>query len=251
MNFIITMAGLGSRFQKEGYNCPKYEIELYNGDTLFDLSIKSLINLAKPEDRFIFITRKENNARDFILTELRRYFKQINNVSIKEIDYLTDGQATTAYLAKELVEDKNEPIIIYNIDTYVEPSALKLEDIKGSGWIPCFNGQGDHWSFCKTVNHINEDNLNDLDRVIEVAEKKRISPNCSIGLYYFESFNLYEQLYEVYKTNNTEKYIMPMYQYMLNQQKPVYITSIPEDKVHCLGTPQELKEYENKLKLNS
>ena len=44
MNFIITMAGLGSRFQKEGYNCPKYEIELYNGDTLFDLSIKSLIN---------------------------------------------------------------------------------------------------------------------------------------------------------------------------------------------------------------
>ena len=44
---------------------------------------------------------------------------------------------------------------------------------------------------------------------------------------------------------------MPMYQYMLNQEKPVYITSIPEDKVHCLGTPQELKEYENKLKLNS
>lgn len=248
MNFIITMAGLGSRFQKEGYNCPKYEIELSNGDTLFDLSIKSLSNLYKPEDRFIFITRKENNAKDFIINEMRRYFKGIKNIIIKEIDYLTDGQATTAYLAKECIEDKKEPIIIYNIDTYVEPSALRLDDIKGYGWIPCFNGEGDHWSFCKTKEGINEDNLDELDRVIEVEEKKRISPNCSIGLYYFDSFNLYEDIYKQYKVTNTEKYVMPMYKYMLEQNVPIYITLIKKDKVHCLGTPQELEEYENKLK---
>ena len=35
---------------------------------------------------------------------------------------------------------------------------------------------------------------------------------------------------------------------MIEYNKPVYITSIPEDKVHCLGTPEELKEYEEKLK---
>ena len=40
-----------------------------------------------------------------------------------------------------------------------------------------------------------------------------------------------------------------MYKYMLEQNLPIYITSIPEDKVHCLGTPQELKEYEDKLKI--
>lgn len=27
MTIIITMAGLGSRFKKAGYNCPKYMIE--------------------------------------------------------------------------------------------------------------------------------------------------------------------------------------------------------------------------------
>lgn len=27
MTVIITMAGLGSRFRKAGYNCPKYMIE--------------------------------------------------------------------------------------------------------------------------------------------------------------------------------------------------------------------------------
>ena len=246
-NIIITMAGLGSRFTQEGYNCPKYEIRLFNGDSLFSLSIKSLINLIEKEDKIIFITRKENKSTEFIKHEMSKNFIELENYEIKEIDYLTDGQATTAYLAKDLIKNENDPIIIYNIDTYVEPSALKLEDIRGDGWIPCFNGKGDHWSFCKTKSWIGEDNIEDLDRVVEVAEKKRISPNCSIGLYYFSSFRIYENLYQIYKTNNTEKYIMPMYQYMLEHERPIYITSIPEDKVHCLGTPDELKEYEAKL----
>lgn len=248
-NIIITMAGLGSRFSKEGYKCPKYEIRLSNGESLFSLSIKSLINLIDKEDKIIFITREENKSVDFIKHEMNKNFIDLQNYEIKEIDYLTDGQATTAYLAKDLIENEGDPIIIYNIDTYVEPSALKKEDIKGYGWIPCFNGKGDHWSFCRTESSINENNLNELDKVVEVAEKKRISPNCSIGLYYFISFKMYESIYKLYKTNNTEKYIMPMYKYMLDYEKPIFITSIPEDKVHCLGTPDELREYETKLKL--
>lgn len=247
-NIIITMAGLGSRFLKNGYNQPKYEIRLSNGESLFSLSIKSLVNLIDKEDKIIFMTRKENNSIDFINHEMTKEFIDLDNYVIKELDYLTDGQATTAYLAKDLIDNEEDPIIIYNIDTYVEPSALVKEDIKGNGWIPCFNGKGDHWSFCKTKSGINEDNIDELDRVIEVAEKRRISPNCSIGLYYFDSFRIYENIYKMYKTENKEKYIMPMYSYMLEYNKPVYITSIPEDKVHCLGTPEELKEYEEKLK---
>ena len=42
MTIIITMAGLGSRFRKAGYNCPKYMIEA-KGKTLFDWSMDSLL----------------------------------------------------------------------------------------------------------------------------------------------------------------------------------------------------------------
>ena len=43
MDIIITMAGLGSRFRKVGYNCPKYMIEA-KGKTLFDWSMDSLVD---------------------------------------------------------------------------------------------------------------------------------------------------------------------------------------------------------------
>ena len=41
MTVIITMAGLGSRFYKAGYDCPKYMIEA-RGKTLFEWSMDSL-----------------------------------------------------------------------------------------------------------------------------------------------------------------------------------------------------------------
>ena len=43
MTIIITMAGLGSRFKKAGYDCPKYMIEA-KGKTLFEWSMDSLVN---------------------------------------------------------------------------------------------------------------------------------------------------------------------------------------------------------------
>ena len=41
MDIIITMAGLGSRFRKVGYNCPKYII-VAKGKSIFYWSIDIL-----------------------------------------------------------------------------------------------------------------------------------------------------------------------------------------------------------------
>ena len=41
MEIVITMAGLGSRFRKAGYNMPKFMIEA-KGRTLFEWSMESL-----------------------------------------------------------------------------------------------------------------------------------------------------------------------------------------------------------------
>ena len=43
MQMIITMAGLGTRFRKAGYDCPKYMIEA-RGKTLFEWSMDSLLD---------------------------------------------------------------------------------------------------------------------------------------------------------------------------------------------------------------
>ena len=235
MNVIITMAGLGSRFRKAGYNCPKYMIEA-KGKTLFEWSMDSLIGYNEHVSKYIFVVRKEDRTEDFIKEKMKKY--GIDDVEVVGIDYLTDGQATTCMLAIPYCNEK-EPIMVYNIDTYVEPNEMKYEDISGDGHIPCFHAEGDHWSFAK---------LDENGKVTEVREKVRISDNCTLGAYYFSSAELYKDLYEEYYKDNSkleknEKYIAPLYNFMIEKGMPVTISIVDEKKVHVLGTPEELQKF--------
>ncbi len=235
MTVIITMAGLGSRFRKAGYRVPKYMIEA-KGKTLFEWSMDSLLDYNPHVSKYIFVVRKEDNSFEFIREKCRMY--GLDNVDIIGIDYLTDGQATTCMLAMPYCEE-DAPVLVYNIDTYVEPYGMKYADIKGDGHIPCFHAGGDHWSFVK---------LNDDGKAVEVREKKRISDNCTLGAYYFSSAGLYQRLYEEYysdgsKLEKNEKYIAPLYNYMIEKGMEVTISIVPKEKVHVLGTPEELQAF--------
>lgn len=238
MNVVITMAGLGTRFKKVGYQIPKYEIEV-NGHTLFFWSMLSLKDFNNYNPNYIFIVRKEDNSSKFIKNELSKM--GVNKFNIIEIDEITDGQATTALLADKSW-NSNEELIIYNIDTYVEEDNIKYENFKGDGFIPCFSAPGNHFSFVK---------LDDTGKVIEVKEKVRISDNCTIGLYYFKSCNLYKEIYEkFYKSNSVsnEKYIAPMYNYMIDSNMEIYISNIDSKCVHVLGTPDEVEAFKKTYK---
>ena len=235
MTIIITMAGLGLRFRKAGYNCPKYMIEA-KGKTLFDWSMDSLIDYNKNVSKYVFLVRKEDDSEQFIREHMASY--GISNIEIVGIDYLTDGQATTCMLAIPYC-DPDEEILVYNIDTYVEPNEMKYEDISGDGHIPCFHAEGEHWSFAK---------LDKDGNVIEVREKQRISDNCTLGAYYFKSAALYKQLYDEYYADDSnmeksEKYIAPLYNYMIEQGMKVTISIVDAEKVHVLGTPEELDVF--------
>ncbi len=237
MVVIITMAGLGSRFRKAGYNCPKYMIEA-KGKTLFEWSMDSLIGYNDHVSKYIFVVRKEDNSAGFIREMASKY--GIDAVETIEIDYMTDGQATTCMLAVPYC-DPEEEIMIYNIDTYVEPYQMKYEEIRGDGHIPCFSAEGTHWSFAR---------LDSSGRVVEVREKERISDNCTLGAYYFSSARLYRELYEGFYADNSkieknEKYIAPLYNYMIEKGMTVTISMIDASRVHVLGTPEELQTFLN------
>lgn len=233
MNIVITMSGLGSRFRKAGYTQPKYMIEV-NGYTLFEWSLKSLE--AFSFYRHIFIVKREDNARSFI--ENKCFLLGIKNFYILEIDYLTKGQAETALLAQKYWNNE-EGLFIYNIDTYIEEGILSPALIKGDGFIPCFRADGDHWSFVR---------LNNNKEAIEVREKNRISENCSVGAYYFSNCNLFKMLYDEFYSNEKnveagERYIAPIYNLLIKKGGKIYIQDINVDKVHVLGTPEEVKIF--------
>lgn len=241
MEIVITMAGLGKRFRDAGYNVPKYMIEAH-GKSLFEWSMESLKAFRRSDDIYSFIVRKEDNAGDFIRNKCAEMGIAASRVI--ELDYQTDGQATTAMLAGDYW-NKEAELLIYNIDTYVEAYEMTPEEIKGDGFIPCFNAPGEHWSFVK---------LSDDGKAIEVREKQKISDNCTLGAYYFKSCGLYEQLYNEYYSDSSklekgEKYVAPLYNYMISKGQEIYISNVAYEKVHVLGTPSELEVFINEYTL--
>ena len=236
MTIVITMAGLGSRFKQAGYEMPKYMIEAH-GKTLFEWSMESLAGFNAEDNVYIFIVRKEDDASGFIRETCHKM--GIASVQVVEIDYLTDGQATTALLANQFWDLKSA-LLIYNIDTYVEAGEMNENQITGDGFIPCFHADGEHWSFVK---------LDEEGKAVLVREKERISDNCTLGAYYFKTCKLYEQLYKEYYSQNEhlekgEKYVAPLYNYLISKGGDVRISIVDYSKVHVLGTPEELRIFE-------
>ena len=233
LTVLITMAGLGSRFREAGYTVPKYQIEA-KGKTLFEWSMESLEGFFSPENDYIFVVRAEDQAEAFIRESCKKL--GIERVKLIELDHTTDGQATTAMLAAD-VWDEDSGLLIYNIDTYVEAGQMRTEQIGGDGFIPCFHAEGEHWSFAR---------LDESGKVVEVREKQRISDNCTLGAYYFKSCGLYKKLYQEYYSSEErlekgEKYVAPLYNYLIGKGGDVRISIVDFDRVHVLGTPKELE----------
>ena len=237
IDVVITMGGLGSRFRKIGYTVPKYMIEA-KGKTLFEWSMLSLEGYANDVNQYIFVAMKDEavDVEEFINAQCKKM--ELAEFHVILLDYLTDGQATTAALAEKYWNPDNA-LLIYNIDTYVEAGEMNSAELKGDGFIPCFQAEGEHWSFVR---------LDHTGKVVEIKEKKRISNYCTLGAYYFKTCKLYKELYDEYysKTQelvNGEKYVAPLYDYLLSKNGEVYISDIPSDRVHVLGTPEELQTF--------
>ncbi len=233
----ITMAGLGSRFRQAGYNCPKYEIEAL-GRPLFDWSMMAVEAFRQAGWAFTFVTREAERALPFL--EARCRLLDIVMGAVIELDAPTDGQATSArYLAEQSAPDA--PFLIFNIDTYVAPRAMRPDQIAtaATGWIPCFPGPGDGWSFVRT---------DASNRAVEVREKVRISPHATVGLYWFRSARQYCALYHEFFLDGAgeekgERYVAPMYNRLIGQGELVTIAEVASGDVGMLGTPSQVEAF--------
>lgn len=233
---VITMAGRGSRFRDAGFDVAKYEIVVH-GRTLFAWSLLSLSSWLVPGTRVVLVARREDAAAAFVARECA--LLGIDDWALVQLDATTDGQATTVLAAEPEVTDPDAPVLIYNIDTHVQPAALDAARARGAGWIPTFPGEGSAWSFARADEH---------DRVLEVREKERISPDATVGLYWFASFTLYRDLYdEATRTGRGvqagERYVAPLYDLLLARGEPVYLERLPLTAVVPLGTPADVAAF--------
>lgn len=231
MNVLIPMAGAGSRFAQAGYTFPKPLIEVH-GKPMIEL----VVNNLNIEARYIFIVQKEHYEK----YQLKYLLSLIApNCEIIQVDGLTEGAACTTLLAREFI-DNDQPLMIANSDQYVEWNsnecmyAFSADDIDGG--ILTFESHHPKWSYAK----VGENGF-----VSEVAEKKVISSNATVGIYYWKRGSDYvkyaDQMIEKNIRVNNEFYVCPVFNQAIEDNKKIRIKQI--EKMWGIGTPEDLKRF--------
>jgi dTDP-glucose pyrophosphorylase len=230
------MAGRGSRFEEQGYTDKKPFIDV-NGKPMIHRVIKNLGMEFDKEYMFILICLQE----DFDKYDFTEFEKVIghNSYDVVILDDVTEGAAQTVLTAKDLIND-DTPLMTMNSDQLVDWDIERLFEMceQFDGVIPCFYGEGNAWSYARTL---------DNGYVQEVAEKKQISKYATAGYYYWKKgsdFVKYaEQMIKDNSRTNGEFYVAPVYNWAVKDGKRVGVFMV--DKCYSLGTPEDLQEYLN------
>lgn len=243
MNILIPMAGRGNRFLEKAGENPEYAgpKPLINimGKKMIEWSISSLP--LTEQDNLIFLLLKEHVAKHQIDEKLKKTFG--NSIKAIIVDGVTAGAVCTALLAKEFI-DNEEPLIITDSDHFID-GKTHFEEIKKhpeiDGMIPVFYATNPKWSYAK----IDENGF-----VKKVAEKKAISNNANIGVYYFKKGSSFvkaaEKMIEKNDRVNNEFYIAPVYNYLIGNGDKILL-SRPKF-VYGLGTPEDVEIFIDLLK---
>jgi HAD superfamily hydrolase (TIGR01509 family) len=235
LNVLIPMAGAGSRFELAGFKKPKPLIDV-NGSPM----IKVVTENLNIEANFIYIVQSAHYDK-YNLEELLPLISP--SCKIIKVDGLTEGAACTSLLAKDYINNDN-PLLIANSDQFIEWDSnqffYKMHETDADGGIVTFKAIEPKWSFAR---------VNKKGLIIEVAEKRPISSDATAGVYYWKNGCDYVkyavQMIEKNIRTNNEFYICPVFNEAIRDNKKIY--NYPINRMHGLGTPEDLKNYLEKL----
>lgn len=234
VNIVMPMAGRGSRFADVGIKTPKPLIDVL-GRPMYAWATDSLpLGLAS---RVIFLCLREHLTGTDLERDIRARYAHLSP-EIVPIDQVTEGQACTVLLARELI-DNDDHLVIFNADTWYRSSferALRTMPPTVAGTLGVFRAAGDRWSFART---------DAAGRVVQTAEKRRISDLACTGLYHFSrgrDFVRYaDAMIAADDRVNGEFYVAPVYNRMIEGGLEVRVDVA--DEAWALGTPEDMAHF--------
>ena len=229
------MAGLGSRFIKEGFKVPKQIINIKDKH-LIDISLDCL---DYKDCNLIFVLRDEHVYNHHMDELLKKKFG--DDITIVVLDQLTDGSVCSCLFAEEYI-DNDAPLVIHTLDIEFRPvfDPHIIETLDADGLILTFKSNSINYSYAQ---------LDSEGIVTKTAEKKAISPNACVGIYGFKKgsdFCKYakEMISRNLRTKN-EFYISPLYNVLIEDGKKIVTEGV--DKMHIFGTPDEYRFYKDNV----
>ena len=237
---LIPMAGRGQRFLDVGHKTPKPLIDI---DGL-PMIIRAA-NCLPDADKWIFICRKEHIDSAKIDIVLNDHF---SNSKIISIDYLTEGQASTCLLAKDLLK-KDDILTIGACDNGMLYDKKKFEKLISIN-------DAIIWTFKNNKAVLKDPHMYgwvDVDssgNAIKVSCKKPISNNpindhAIIGAFTFKKaehfiINAENMINKGLKVNNEYYLDNVLFECIKNG---VRVAPFKVDQYNCWGTPSDLLEY--------
>lgn len=240
LNIVIPMAGKGSRFAEAGYTFPKPLIGIKN-----QTMIEVVINNLRPihDHRFIFIAQKEHCQKYDIYNILKRATS--NKFELIQINGVTEGAACTVLLSSNYINNEND-LLIANSDQYInveiDDFISKSRKLNSDGVIMTFKSSHPKWSYAR---------VDENGRVFETAEKRVISDNATVGIYYFKKGSDFvsgaQSMIHKNIRHNNEFYVCPVFNELIIDDKKIYTHDIDASDMHGLGTPEDLNLFMQKL----
>ena len=238
LNVLVPMAGAGSRFAQQGYTFPKPLIEV-NGKPMIQVVVENL-NI---DAHYIFIVQQEHYEK-YNLKYLLNLIAP--GCDIVQVNGVTEGAACSTLLAKDYINN-DHPLVMANSDQYVEWNsnecmyAFTADEIDGG--IVTFDASHPKWSYAKLGND---------GFVSEVAEKKVISTEATVGIYYWKHGSDYvkyaEQMIDRNIRTNNEFYVCPVFNEAIEDGKKIKVKRV--GKMWGIGTPEDLDQFLKNYKGN-
>ena len=238
MNIVIPMAGNGTRTQDLSI-IPKPLIEIKE-KSLIEWAVSSL-NIP---GQYIFITRKyEVEQWNIKLNEILNHIT-INPIII-QIDYVTDGPACSALLAKQFINN-DTPLIIANSDQMLEWNSNDfLESLSQN-----IDGLVTTWD--KIANTESFIELNENGHGIRLKEKEIISEHPLNGIHYWKKGEYFvksaeEMIVQNKRSLNGEFYISESYNILIEKGYIITTYKMGKGQHIPLGTTKDIESYLNKI----
>jgi len=238
MNIVIPAAGRGERFMASGFKEPKPIIDV-NGIPMIQAAVESLGLDGKYT--FIVYDYEEEEFNGKIKSALRACHV---DPTIIKINYTTQGPASSALLAKEII-DTDEPLLITNCDQIMKWDARAFQaelDRKADrdGLVVTYDSDTPKNSYIKIAEH---------GWAEELAEKRVISNLSLNGIHYWSKGKLFVESAEaMIKKNirvNNEFYISETYNELIKLGYNIDNYHIPPDQHCAIGVPEDLERYLN------
>ena len=243
---LVTMAGSGARFVKEGYIRPKPLIEV-DSEPMVQRALCSLPRTS----RRVVVCRSEHANHPAFDSALRLAGENQASLQVVTADAPTEGQASTCLLAQDCLEFPKE-LLLAPCDTVVSFDENEYERLTTSPDVDCLV-----WTF-KNHTHANRNPeqyawaLVDSDQSVrQILCKKRPPGQVQTadgvtGIFWFRrASDLIEnakRLIAARERVNGEFYVDSVIPLLI--ENGMRVVAFPVQHYICLGTPEDVRTYE-------